>query len=70
MNNNDLRRNSEGYADPTAYKGMIGIIQKENALDREVNALIKVIKFIVSRSGFELISRIELRDVKTGREFK
>lgn len=68
--NTDPRRNSEGYADPTAYKGLKSIIQEENALDREVNTLIKVLKFIISRSGFELINRIELRDVKTGREYK
>ncbi|NCC06736.1 MAG: hypothetical protein EOM30_01510 [Clostridia bacterium] len=68
--NTDPRRNSEGYADPTAYEGLKSIIQEENALDREVNTLIKVLKFIISRSGFELISRIELRDVKTGREYR
>ena len=68
--NIDPRRNSEGYSDPTAYEGLKSIIQEENALDREVNALIKVLKFIISRSGFELISRIELRDVKTGREYR
>ena len=68
--NTDPRRNSEGYFDPTAYEGLKSIIQEENALDREVSTLIKVLKFIISRSGFELISRIELRDVKTGREYK
>ena len=68
--NTDPRRNSEGYFDPTAYEGLKSIIQEENALDREVNTLIKVLKFIISRSGFELISRIELRDVKTGREYR
>ena len=68
--NTDPRRNSEGCFDPAAYEGLKSIIQEENALDREVNTLIKVLKFIISRSGFELISRIELRDVKTGREYR
>lgn len=68
--NNDLKRNSEGYFDPTAYEGLKNVIQEENALDKEVNTLIKVLKFIISRSGFELINRIELRDIKTRREFK
>lgn len=64
------RKNGEGYSDPTAYEGLKGIIAEENALEREVTTLVKVLKFIVSRSGFELVSRIELKDKKTGRIFK
>lgn len=62
--------NSEGYYDPTAYYGLRPIIKEESALEREVNTLIKVLKYIISKSGFELVSRIELRDKKTGRVFK
>ena len=40
------------------------------ALDAKVNTLIKVLKFIISESGFELGARIELRDKKTGRRFR
>lgn len=64
------RRNSEGYYDPTAYMGLKPIIEEENALEREVNMLVKVLKYIISKSGFELVSRIELRDKKTGRTFR
>lgn len=64
------RRNSEGYFDPTAYMGLKPIIEEENALEREVNMLVKVLKYIISKSGFELVSRIELRDKKTGRTFR
>lgn len=64
------RRNSEGYYDPTAYMGLKPIIDEENALEREVNMLVKVLKYIISKSGFELVSRIELRDKKTGRTFR
>ena len=62
--------NSEGYYDPTAYYGLRPIIKEESALEREVNALIKVLKYIISKSGFELVSRIEIKDKKTGRVFK
>lgn len=62
--------NSEGYYDPTAYYGLRPIIKEESALEREVNALIKVLKYIISKSGFELVSRIELMDKKSGRVFK
>lgn len=70
MANNNPRRNSEGYSDPTAYLGLKSIIEEENALEREVNTLIKVLKYIIRNSGFELVSRIEIRDKKTGRVFK
>lgn len=66
----NLRRNSEGYYDPTAYAGMRAVIREENALDGRVNDLIKVIKFIIRNCGFELVSRIEIKDVKTGRIFR
>lgn len=63
--------NSEGYADPTAYNALKAIQQEENAaLDGKVNFLIKVIKFIATEAGFDITNRIELRDRKTGREFK
>lgn len=58
------------YSDPTAYLGLRSVIREENTLEGEVNALIKVLKYIVRKSGFELVSRIELRDKKTGRVFK
>lgn len=63
-------QNAEGYADPTAYEALNPIIQEENELDRKVNFLIKVLKFIVSESGFELLSRVELRHSKSGKEFR
>ena len=70
MANKDPRKNSEGYADPTAYYGLKSIIDEETALEKEVNTLIKVLKYIIRNSGFELISRIEIRDKRTGRVFK
>lgn len=70
MANTDPRRNSEGYSDPTAYFGLKPIVDEENALQREVNTLIKVLKYIISKSGFELVSRIEIKDKKTGRVFR
>lgn len=62
--------NKEGYADPTAYQATKPIIREEEALDAKVNLLIKVLKYIIAESGFELLARIELRDKKTGRCFR
>lgn len=63
--------NAEGYYDPTAYSAIKKVTSDEHeALDAKVNMLIKVLKFIISESGFELGARIELRDKKTGRWFR
>lgn len=64
------KRNSEGYYDPTAYEGVKSIVREENALDGRVSDLVRVLKFIIRNYGFELVSRIEIKDVKTGRVFK
>ena len=43
---------------------------EDAALEGKVNFLIKVLKFIIAESGFELLARIELKDKKTGRCFR
>lgn len=62
--------NSEGYADPTAYAATKKLIKEENETERRASELIKVLKFIIRLSGFELIGRIKIKDAKTGREFR
>lgn len=62
--------NASGCPDPTAYHGMKSVVQADEALEGKVNFLIKVLKFIIAESGFELLARIELRDKKTGRCFR
>lgn len=68
--NRNPKRNSEGYPDPTAYEGLRPIIEEENALERRVNQLVKTLKYITGLAGFELISRIEIKDKQTGRIFR
>jgi len=46
------------------------IIKEDTALENRVNFLIKVLKFIINETGFELLNRIEIKDKKTGRCFK
>ncbi len=81
MSNNGKRRccemtpkpweNGEGYADPTAYNAIKKVsAEGHEALDAKVNTLIKVLKFIIAESGFELLARIEIKDKKTGRCFR
>ena len=62
--------NASGCPDPTAYHALRSIIREEAELDSKVNFLIKVLKYVIAESGFELLARIELRDKKTGRCFR
>ena len=62
--------NAEGYADPTAYAGMKEVVRMETETEKRVSELVKVLKFIIRSSGFELTERIHLKDTKTGREYR
>lgn len=62
--------NSEGYYDPTAYEGTREIIKEEAALQRRVNKLVNVVKYIIDKAGFDVCNRVVLRDKKTGKEFR
>lgn len=70
MADNDFRKNSSGYSDPTAYLGTRAIIREENEQQKRVNALIGVLKYIIDAADFDLLARIEIRDRKTGREYR
>lgn len=66
-------KNSEGYIDPTASTAIDAVTkiekEKKNADDR-ANELIKVLKYIIRKSGFELTGRINLMDKRTGKFYK
>lgn len=66
----NLRRNSEGYSDPTAYAALQPIMREEQALENKAGFLIKVIRFISTEAGFNILNRIELQDKHSGRVFK
>lgn len=66
------RLNKEGYPDPTAYEG-IRLASDEVEPDwvqRRASWLIAALKRTIRQNDFELIARIELRDRRTGREFR
>lgn len=65
-----LAQMAEGYNDPTAFYGTQKIVREESETERRANELIKVLKFIIRSTGFELIERVKIRDVKTGKEFR
>lgn len=68
-------RNQEGYADPTANGAIGKVIRERNEAERHesekrANDLIKVLKYIIRSAGFELTERIQLKDTKTGKEYR
>ena len=65
-----LHKNAEGYRDPTAGAAMSNIIREENERQRRVTALVGVLKYIIDAAGFDLLARIELKDRKSGREYR
>lgn len=70
MNIKNPKRNAEGYPDPTAYYGTREVIKTESEADKRAFDLIKVLKFIIRSCGFELIEHIQIKDTKTGREYR
>lgn len=63
-------RNVEGYLDPTASAAISQVSREESEAERRVHDLVKVLKYIINAAGFELSERVQLKDKKTGREYK
>jgi len=62
--------NSEGYPDPTAYHGEKAVRKEEQELEKRAMRAVGMIKLLMEFAGFQIVGRITLRDVKTGKEFK
>lgn len=65
-----LHKNSEGYSDPTAYTAMTKITRDEQERLRRIKIVVNIMKNVADLAGFDLVSRISLRDRKTGREYR
>lgn len=59
-------QNNSGLPDPTAYTATETISKEE----QRVTDLVKVLKYIIRLAGFDLINRIELRDRRSGRNYR
>jgi hypothetical protein len=59
------RLNNSGCKDPTAYAAIKNVSDQE----KQANELIKVLKYVIKNSGFELVGRIAIKDLK-GREYR
>ncbi len=70
MANKNPHFNASGCPDPTAYEALKPIVKEDAELENKVHFLIKVLKFIISQSDFELLNRIEVKDKRSGRVFR
>lgn len=65
-----LKFNAEGYKVSTAYQGMKKVMKEEREADKRANDLIRMLKFVIRSCDFELLERVQLRDIKSGREYR
>lgn len=70
----DLKKNGEGYPDPTAYKAIKKVdeepVNKVDDADERFNKLLHTIFNICELSGFHIEGRIVVKDVKSGKIWK
>lgn len=62
----DLRKNAEGYSDPTAYEA----IKNLDKGDERFHKLLHTIFDMCELAGFHLEERIVLRDEQTGKVWR
>lgn len=70
MENKDPRLNSSGYKDPTAYKALRHISLEEFKIDKRAKDVVGIVKKIVKTMGFEVIGRIQIRDIESRKEYR
>lgn len=58
----DIRKNAEGYSDPTAYQ----VLKREQEEER-FRRLMATIFYICENAGFHIEERIVIKDKRTGR---
>ena len=67
-------RNTEGYMDLTAHDALTNVMRDKqlefDEADLRCNRLIKSIKTLIDLAGFELTARVEVRDRRTGRNYR
>lgn len=68
-NDYDIRKNAEGYSDPTAYEALKKI-DKEKEEDERFHKLLHTLFYICELADFQIEGRIVLTDKRTGRTWR
>ncbi len=66
MNNREMKKNSEGYSDLTAYT----YLKKETEEEERFHKLLHTLFYICNLAGFEIEGRIVLIDKESGRVWR
>lgn len=67
--NYDDRFNAEGYADPTAYQALANIEKEEQTANRRAGLLLRVLRDILTLSGFVSLLPLKVRERRSGRVY-
>lgn len=70
MNNKNPMFNSSGCKDLTSYEAIKHINKEQHDLEKKVHNVVTTIKNIIDLAGFEIIGRIQIKDKRTGKEFR
>lgn len=62
----DLKRNGEGYSDPTAYHAIKNLDNERDRFDKFIHTLFNICEL----SGYHIEERIVVKDLKTGKIWK
>lgn len=62
--------NASGCKDSTAYEAIKHVSKEQHDLEKKVHNVITTIKNIMDLAGFEIIGRIQIKDKRTGKEFR
>lgn len=70
MNNDIPFRNASGAPDPTAHDALVAVQNLHDDTDIRTSQLIRTLKNIIELSGYDLLARIEVRHIATGRNYR
>ena len=65
-NNQDFKRNTSGYVDPTAYEAIKNIDAETERFQKLLNAIFAICEL----SGFHIEERIVIKDKRTGKVWR
>ena len=69
-NPNNPKNNIHGYADPTAYAAIREPDKYYNHINKKARRILGVVRYMLKVAGFDLVERLEIKHIKSGRLFK
>jgi hypothetical protein len=70
LSDRDLRKNGEGYSDPTAYQAIKNLSKTPNKEEERFHKLLHTIFYLCDLAGFQIQGRIVLVDKENGKVWR